>query len=94
MRALPQVRTGLTRGRGQPFNLVLGGPTYEELVQWRDRMLTRIEGNPGLFAADSDYKETRPQVRVEIDRARAATSDFVRDVGLTRSMMVRVASTY
>ncbi|KAG1381443.1 hypothetical protein G6F60_015161 [Rhizopus arrhizus] len=28
--------------------------------------------NPGLVGPDSDYKETRPQMRVNIDRQRAA----------------------
>ncbi len=72
VRVNPQVRTGLTRGGGQPFQIVLGGPEYTELAQWRDRVLARMEQNPNLFAADSDYKETRPQMRVEIDRNRAA----------------------
>jgi multidrug efflux pump len=72
VRALPQVRSGLVRSRGQPVQVVLGGPDYEELAQWRDRLLARMEQNPKLFAADSDYKETRPQLRVAIDRSRAA----------------------
>ncbi|PJK06855.1 multidrug transporter AcrB [Lysobacteraceae bacterium NML95-0200] len=64
---------GLVGGRsGGRFSLVLGGPNYEELVQWRDRMMARMDEYPGLLAPDSDYKETRPQMRVLIDRARAA----------------------
>jgi multidrug efflux pump len=55
---------------GQPFQVVLGGPDYAELAQWRDRLMARMEKNPGLFAVDSDYKETRPQMRVS-DRSRA-----------------------
>ena len=72
VRANPQVRTGLTRSRGQPLSIVLGGPDYAELAQWRDRLLARMEQNPRLFSVDSDYKETRPQMRVDIDRQRAA----------------------
>jgi multidrug efflux pump len=97
IRAVPQVRTGLTRSRGQPFNLVLGGPDYDELVQWRDRMLARMEQNPGFYGADSDYKETRPQVRVEIDRARAADLGVsVADIGRTLESMMgsRRVTTY
>jgi multidrug efflux pump len=60
------------RSRGQPVQIVLGGPDYVELAKWRDRLLARIEGNPGLTGADSDYKETRPQMRVNIDRQRAS----------------------
>ena len=72
VRALPQVRSGLTRSRGQPLTIVLGGPDYDELMQWRDRLMARMEQNPRLIGIDSDYKETRPQLRVAIDHARAA----------------------
>jgi len=72
VRARTQVSGGLVRSRGQPFQMVLGGPDYTELAQWRDRMMQRMEENPGLVGVDSDYKETRPQMRVNIDRLRAA----------------------
>ncbi len=89
VRVNPQVRTGLTRGGGQPFQIVLGGPEYGELAQWRDRVLARMEKNPNFFAADSDYKETRPQMRVLIDRARAADLGVsVTEVGRTLETMM------
>ena len=89
VRVNPQVRTGLTRGGGQPFQIVLGGPEYGELAQWRDRVLARMEQNPNFFAADSDYKETRPQMRVVIDRARAADLGVsVTEVGRTLETMM------
>ena len=70
-----QVGGGLVRTRGQPFQLVLGGPDYAELAQWRDIMLAQMGNNAGLVGADSDYKETRPQMRVVIDKSRAADLD-------------------
>ncbi|MFD0725709.1 efflux RND transporter permease subunit [Lysobacter brunescens] len=89
VRVNPQVRTGLTRGGGQPFQLVLGGPEYGELAAWRDRVLARMEQNPNFFAADSDYKETRPQMRVVIDRARAADLGVsVTEIGRTLETMM------
>ncbi|RLK57082.1 multidrug efflux pump [Stenotrophomonas rhizophila] len=72
VRVRTQVGGGLVRSQGQPFQIVLGGPEYAEIAQWRDRMLLRMADNPGLVGADSDYKETRPQMRVNIDRQRAA----------------------
>jgi len=72
VRTRTQVSGGLVRSRGQPFQMVLGGPEYSEIAQWRDRILQRMEENPGLVGPDSDYKETRPQMRVNIDRLRAA----------------------
>ncbi|HOX70909.1 efflux RND transporter permease subunit [Dokdonella sp.] len=87
VRAVPSYRTGLIRGGGQPLNVVLGGPDYKELAIWRDRMLARMEANPGLFGADSDYKETQPQMRVEIDHARAA------DLGVSAQEIGRALET-
>lgn len=97
VRALAQARTGLVRSRGQPFNIVLGGPEYDELAQWRDRLLARIAENPGLFAVDSDYKETRPQLRIDIDRTRAADLGVsVSEIGRTLETMMgsRRVTTY
>ena len=89
VRVNPQLRTGLTRGGGQPFQMVLGGPDYAELAQWRDRVLARMEQNPAFFSADSDYKETRPQMRVEIDRVRAADLGVsVNEIGRTLETMM------
>ncbi len=72
VRVRTQVGGGLVRTRGQPFQMVLGGPDYAELAQWRDIMLAKMKGNPNLIQPDSDYKETRPQMRVLVDKARAA----------------------
>ena len=68
----PQQPSGLVRTRGQPVELVLQGSNYEELVKWRDRLLVRMEENPNFTGADSDYKETRPQLRLEVNRERAS----------------------
>ncbi|MEB2315188.1 MAG: efflux RND transporter permease subunit [Xanthomonadaceae bacterium] len=97
VRAFPSVRTGLVRSRGQPFSVVLGGPDYEELAQWRDRILARAEENPGLVAVDSDYKETRPQLRVQVDRSRAADLGIsVQEIGRTLESLMgsRRVTTY
>ncbi|WP_374247705.1 efflux RND transporter permease subunit [Thermomonas sp.] len=78
---------GLVRTRGQPFQLVLGGPDYKELAQWRDIMLAKMADNPGFMGPDSDYKETRPQMRVVIDRQRAA------DLGVTAAQVGQALQT-
>lgn len=97
IRANPILRTGLIRSGGQPLQVVLGGPNYQELARWRDLLLARMEQNPRLFSVDSDYKETRPQVRVEIDRARAADLGVsVQEIGRTLETMMgsRRVTTY
>ena len=60
-------------GGGQPVQLVLGGPNYDDLAEWRDRIIDRASENPGLLRLDSDLKETQPQVLVRIDTERAAS---------------------
>ena len=72
VQARPQQPSGLVRGGGQPVQIVLQGSDYDELVKWRDRLLERMEGNPDLTGPDSDFKETRPQLRLDINRERAA----------------------
>ena len=89
IRATPIVRQGLVRSSGQSLQVVLGGPSYEELVEWRDRMIARMEDNPDLLSVDSDYKETRPQMRIAIDRARAADLGVsVQEIGRTLETMM------
>lgn len=71
LRGNAQVRSALGRGRGQPIGFVLAGTTYEDLVKARDRILAAAAQNPGIINLDSDYKETKPQLRVEVDTRRA-----------------------
>ena len=72
--AAPVMRQGFGARIQKPVQFVLGGGTYQELAEWRDLMFARIhQDQPGLIALDSDYKETQPQLRVEIDYVRAAS---------------------
>ncbi len=86
------MRTGLSRGGGggnQPVQFVIGGPDYATLAKWQERVLRRAEALPGLIGADSDYKETRPQLRVEVDRQRAADLGVsVSEIGTTLETML------
>jgi multidrug efflux pump len=97
VQARAMVPGGLIGSRGQRYQLVLGGPDYEEIAKWRDRMMVRMEENPGLIDIDSDYKETRPQMRVNIDRQRAADLGVsVQEIGRTLETMMgsRQVTTY
>ena len=98
VRAFPIMRQGLGGGRGQPVQFVLGGGTYEQLTEWRDTLLAAIdERMTSLRGVDTDYKETQPQLRIEIDRNRAGDLGVsVRDIGLTLQTMMgsRRVTTY
>ncbi|RYD58495.1 MAG: efflux RND transporter permease subunit [Sphingomonadales bacterium] len=71
VRGNAQVRSALGRGRGQPIGFVIAGTSYEDLVTARDRILAAAAQNPGIVNLDSDYKETKPQLRIDVDTQRA-----------------------
>ena len=90
VRAFAFVRSGLSGyGSGQPVQLVLGGPDYDTLAEWRDVIFERAREFPGLTRIDSDLKETRPQAIVRIDKNRAADLGVsVQNIGRTLSTMM------
>jgi multidrug efflux pump len=98
IRAFAVMRQGLGGGNGKPVQFVLGGPSYEQLTQWRDTFVAALEdNNPGLVDIDWDYKETQPQFRISIDYDRAADLGVtVADVGNTLQTMLgsRRVTTY
>jgi len=85
VRAFPVMRQGFGARLRKPVQFVIGGGTYEELTEWRDILLDAIEeDNPGLVGVDHDYKETKPQLRVVIDRDRAGDLGVrIGDIGRT-----------
>ncbi len=90
IRAFPFMRSGLQRhGGGQPVQFVLGGSTYEELAAWRDIILERTAENPGFRRVQTDYKETKPQILVEVDKIRAADLGVsIQEIGRTLQTMM------
>ncbi len=71
VRGNAQVRSSLGRGRSQPVSFVIAGSTYADLARARDRIIAAAANNPGIINLDSDYKETKPQLRIEVDTTRA-----------------------
>ncbi len=90
VRAYPIMRQGFGRGVQKPVQFVLGGGDFETLAQWRDILLAAIAAdNPGLEGLDWDYKETQPQLHVQVDRNRAAALGVaVADIGNTLQTML------
>jgi multidrug efflux pump len=73
VRAFPVMRQGFGGGIQKPVQFVIGGGTYEELTDWRNILLDKIQkDNPGFMGLDSDYKETKPQINIAINQNRAA----------------------
>jgi len=98
IRAFAIMRQGLSGGGGKPVQFVIGGPSYEQVVEWRDTFVAALEAdNPGLTDIDWDYKETQPQYRIEINYQRAADLGVtVSEIGSTLQTMLgsRRVTTY
>lgn len=90
VRAFPVMRQGLGGGGiSKPVQFVLGGNTYEELAEWRDLITDRLNDDPRFLAVDSDYKETKPQFLVQVDKDRAAELGVsVENIGRTLETML------
>lgn len=86
-RAFTIARRGLGGGTGKPVQFVLGGSDYDELARWRDILMARAEENRGLSNLESDYKETKPQLEVIVDKDRAA------DLGVSIAQIGRTLET-
>jgi multidrug efflux pump len=86
--AFPVMRQGFGSSADKPLQFVIGGGSYEELAAWRDILVDAVnEDNPGLLGLDWDYKETQPQIRVQIDYDRAA------DLGVSIATIGRTLET-
>jgi len=101
---LPGVRTSVRlsqslglRGDGTPVELIIGGPDYAQLRAWRDLILTEMRSMPELINPDSNYQERKPQMRISVDRDRAAVLGVsLAAVGRTLETMLgsRVVTTF
>ncbi|MCU7816543.1 MAG: efflux RND transporter permease subunit [Candidatus Thiodiazotropha sp. (ex Rostrolucina anterorostrata)] len=89
VKVFPVMRQGFGRRIQKPIQFVIGGGTYQELAEWRDILLHRInEDNPGFQGINWDYKETKPQLKVVIDYDRAAQLGVtVESIGRTLETM-------
>ncbi|EAQ32208.1 efflux RND transporter permease subunit [Idiomarina baltica] len=84
VQAFAFMRSGISGGGGRPVQFVLQGNTYEKLAEYRDIVIEEAAKNPGLVEVDSDYKETLPQLLIEVDEVRAADLGVsVEDIGIT-----------
>lgn len=90
VRLSPIVRQGIGGRTRKPVEFVIGGGSYQELAEWRDIILEEIrKENPGFTNIDSDYKETSPQVLVNINYDKAAELGVsVQHIGRTLETML------
>ncbi len=70
-RIFARAQRALGTGSNPPVQFVIGGNTYEDLADWQQQLMLAVQDNPMFVGADSDFKPTKPQLRVRIDRDRA-----------------------
>ncbi|MEN9705565.1 MAG: hypothetical protein RLZZ393_1444, partial [Pseudomonadota bacterium] len=86
-RILPQSPGGLGGG-GKPVQLVLQGSEYREIADLAEKVIARANAeNPNLFNLESDFQERAPQLKVGIDRNKAA------DMGVSLTSVGRALET-
>lgn len=73
--------------RGSAVQVVVGGEDYDALARFRDVLESALRDYPGINNLDFDYRETRPQVEIEVDRDRAA------DLGVSVQLIGRTLET-
>ncbi len=89
--AVPVVPPSLGQSpREQPVNFVIvSSAPYEEMQQVVSAMLADMAKNPGFQAPDTDLRLNRPELRVAVDRDKAADANVQIDtVGRTLETML------
>lgn len=77
-------------GRKSPVQFVIGGPSYDTLKDWSKIIIEKArDENPKLLSIDADYKETKPELKVDIDRDRSASMEVsISNIGRTLETML------
>jgi len=68
---------------------VMGGPKLDELEKYSDQLLAKLRSMPGVVDANTTYVTGKPELAVNIDRARAAYLGVrVQDIGTALRFLV------
>jgi multidrug efflux pump len=87
--AFPVTPPSLGQGfRERPINVVLvSSDSYENMARVAQQMMTELQRNPGLVQPDIDLQLNKPEILLEVDRARAA------DLGVAVDAVARTVET-
>jgi multidrug efflux pump len=87
--AFPVVPSSLGQGfRDRPINYVLvSGDSYENMARVAQQMVAEMARNPGIVQPDIDLQLNKPEIFIEVDRARAA------DMGVSVEAVARTVET-
>jgi len=71
----------------RPVQLVLGGSRHEEVGEWQAQVIAAASELPEITGLLGTYRPTQPQLRIEVDRERAA------DLGVPVAVVGRTLET-
>src|SRR5206468_5504414 len=54
------------------LNILIQGPDIEELQKYTVELMDRVRQIPGVVDVDTNFEPTQPELRINVDRARAA----------------------
>src|SRR5437667_7208504 len=54
------------------LNILIQGPDIEQLQQYTVELMDKVRTIPGVVDVDTNFEPTQPELRINIDRARAA----------------------
>lgn len=72
VKAIPVMRSAIGGRIQKPVQFVIGGPSYDALAKWKEKMDEAIaKTNPGLNSLDWDFEPNKPQLRLKVDYDKA-----------------------
>ena len=88
VQAFPIVRSFMG-GSNNPVQFVVGGGSFDQLVEWTDLLMALAGENPGLSDLDVDFNQNQPQMEVTINKERAQQLGVsAEEIGITLEIML------
>ena len=86
--AVPNIPKAIGRGFGSAFQLVIQGQDLEQLNAYSQSLLNKLRAMTNLVNARSSFEVTKPELRLDIDRSRAAALGVsIEDVSRTLQIL-------
>lgn len=71
IRAFPVYSSSIGGRTQAPVQFVLGGGTFDQLLEWYDIIYEQASNHPGLTDIDIDFHQSEPKLELSIDQQRA-----------------------
>src|SRR5690606_21629252 len=80
---------GGSGAQAAPVHYVLRGPDFDKLEAYSEKLAAAVRETKGVAQADTTFRAGRPELRVEIDRQRAAELGVsVQDIAMALRILV------